>query len=126
MLKLNSVKIFEKFSLVKEFWSPYVIGELNGQYVKIAKVKGEFVWHSHKYEDEMFMVLKGQLSILVKNGRKVEIIVIKENEMYIVEKGIEHKPIANEECWIMLFEPKETKHTGEVDSELTNNEIRKI
>lgn len=125
-MKLESIKLNEKFSLIKDYWSPYVIGELNGQYVKIVKVKGEFVWHNHKNEDEMFMVIKGELSILIKKDKKIEIIVIKENELYIVEKGIEHKPIANDECWIMLFEPKETKHTGEVESELTNNDLQRL
>jgi len=126
MVKLNSIKLNEKFSLIKDFWTPYVIGELNGQYIKISKVKGEFVWHNHENEDEMFMVVKGELSILIKKDKKIEIIVIKENEIFIVEKGTEHKPIANDECWIMLFEPIETKHTGEVDSELTNNELQRL
>ena len=126
MVKLNSIKLNEKFSLIKDFWTSYVIGELNGQYIKISKVKGEFVWHNHENEDEMFMVVKGELSILIKKDKKIEIIVIKENEIFIVEKGTEHKPIANDECWIMLFEPIETKHTGEVDSELTNNELQRL
>ncbi len=126
MVKLNSIKLNEKFSLIKDFWTSYVIGELNGQYIKISKVKGEFVWHNHENEDEMFMVVKGELSILIKKDKKIEIIVIKENEIFIVERGTEHKPIANDECWIMLFEPIETKHTGEVDSELTNNELQRL
>lgn len=112
---MKKVNLAEKFSLFQEHWTPKIIGELNGQQVKIAKVKGEFVWHDHAEEDELFMVIKGELVIYLRE----EQITLQEGEIYIVPKGIEHKPFAAEECWILLFEPKQTEHTGNVDSELT-------
>lgn len=112
---MNSINLSEKFKLFNDHWSPKIIGELNNQQIKLAKVKGEFVWHDHKDEDELFYVVKGQLKIEFRD--KTEI--INEGEMLIVPRGVEHKPIAEEEVWLMLFEPKNIKHTGEVESEMT-------
>lgn len=112
---MKKINLEEKFGLFNEHWTPKIIGELNGQFVKIAKVKGEFVWHDHANEDELFMVVKGELTIQFEN----ETIHLKEGEIYIVPKGIRHKPIAENECWILLFEPKQTKHAGKEESELT-------
>jgi len=114
----GKINIKEKLSLFSDHWSPRIIGELNGQYVKLAKVKGEMVWHSHADEDEMFLILKGSLTLKFRDGE----VTINEGEMYIVPKGVEHLPIAEEECQLMLFEPKSTAHTGEVVSELTKND----
>ena len=114
---MKKVNLQEKFSLFTEHWSPKIIGELNGQQVKIAKIKGEFVWHDHTNEDELFMVIKGELNIQLKS----ETITLQEGEVYIVPKGVSHKPIAHEECWILLFEPKQINHTGKVISELTKD-----
>src|SRR4029079_9570942 len=105
---MNKINLAEKFSLFSEHWSPRIVGELNGQYVKLAKFKGEFVWHSHANEDELFLVIKGFLRIEFKEGA----ITLNEGEFYIVPKGVEHKPIADEEAHVMLLEPKSTEQTG--------------
>lgn len=115
ILHMEVINIQQKFSLFTDRWSPKIIGELNGQEIKIARVKGEFVWHNHHDEDELFFVIKGRLKIAFVD-KTVE---INEGEMLIVPKGVEHKPMAEEEVLLMLFEPKDTKHTGEVESELT-------
>ncbi len=113
---MNSIDIKQKFALFTETWTPKIIGELNGQYVKLAKVKNEFVWHSHEHEDELFMVFKGTLFMDFRDRTTV----VKEGEMIIVPKGVEHNPRTNdEEVWVLLFEPKTTAHTGNVEHERT-------
>lgn len=111
---MNKVNLAEKFNLFSEYWSPRIVGELNEQYVKLAKFKGEFVWHSHADEDELFLVIKGSLRIEFKEGA----VTLNEGEFYIVPKGVEHKPIADEEAHVMLLEPKSTEQTGGVESDL--------
>jgi len=115
---MEVIRLKEKFSLFSELWTPKIIGELNGQQVKIAKVKGEFVWHDHANEDELFMIIKGELKIQLEDKEEL----LKEGEIFIVPKGVQHKPHAEEECWILLFEPKQIKHTGEVKDQLTQEE----
>ena len=112
---MEVVNINEKFSLFNEHWSPKIIGQLNGQDVKLAKIEGEFVWHDHKNEDELFYIIKGTLKIEFRD----KVVTLKEGEMLIIPKGIEHKPIADEEVWVLLFEPSNIKHTGDVIHELT-------
>src|SRR6188768_2366545 len=112
---MTPVNLMEKFNLFNDLWSPKIIGELNGQEIKLAKVKGEFVWHHHRDEDELFFIIKGKLKIEFKH----ETVELEEGEMLIIPKGTEHKPIAEEEVWLMLFEPANTKHTGDVKHELT-------
>lgn len=112
------VNLKQKLSLFSEHWTPKIIGELNGQYVKLAKVKGEMVWHDHENEDELFYVIKGKLLLKLRDKD----IYLKEGDMYIVPKGVEHLPIAEDECHLLLFEPKSTAHTGEVESEMTVND----
>ena len=114
----------EEINLIneKDHWNPKIIAELNGQDIKLAKVKGEFVWHNHKNEDELFFIVKGTLKIKFSN----KIIELNEGEMLVVPKGIEHKPIAEEEVWLLLFEPSNTKHTGEVKSDLTVDNYERI
>lgn len=119
---MEVISLADKFALFTDHWSPKIVGELNGQEIKLAKVKGEFVWHSHKDEDELFFVVKGKLTIEFA-GKSVE---INEGEMLIVPKGVEHKPIAVEEVLLMLFEPKDIKHTGEVKSDLTVEKFDRI
>ncbi len=119
---MKVINIKEKFDLFNEHWTPKLIGELNGQSVKIAKVKGEFVWHNHKDEDELFYIIKGTLKIELEG----EMLTLREGDMTIIPRGVEHKPIAEEEVWLMLFEPTNTKHTGEVEHELTKKNIEKI
>jgi len=111
------VNISEKFSQFQEHWTPKIVGKLNGQLVKLAKLKGEFVWHSHEGEDELFMIHKGTLIMEFRD--RVE--VVKEGEMIVVPRGVEHFPRTenDEEVWVILFEPAETKHTGQVEHEKT-------
>ncbi len=119
---MNSINVNEKLGLINDLWKPRVIAELNGQQVKISKVKGEFVWHDHKDEDELFYILKGKM-IMEFRDRKVE---VNEGEMIVVPKGVEHRPVAEEEVWMMLFEPQNIKHTGNIKSDLTIDSYEKI
>ncbi len=119
---IKKINIDEKISLFKEYWNPKIIGELNGQHVKLAKLKGEFIWHKHDNEDEMFYVLKGCLKIEFEDYTKE----INENEIIIIPRGINHKPVAEKEVIIMLFEPASTINTGEFKNKLTRNNLEKI
>lgn len=112
---MSVINIQDKFDLFQDQWSPKKIGELNGQQILLAKIKGEFVFHKHDNEDELFLVKKGQLEMHLPN----EVVIINEGEFYIVPKGVEHKPVAKEEVHILLFEPLSTKHTGDVVADIT-------
>ena len=117
MKEIEPINIMSKFSLIKEEWNPKIIGELNGQFVKLCKLKGDFVWHSHQNEDELFMVIKGTLLIDFRDGRTVS---IKEGEVIIIPKGVEHRPHTNGELVLnLLFEPKSTLHTGNTETDMT-------
>jgi mannose-6-phosphate isomerase-like protein (cupin superfamily) len=119
--EIKSINISAKFSLFDKLWTPHIIGELNGQYVKLCKIKNDFVWHSHEHEDELFMVFKGTLLMDFRDGRTVE---VKEGEILIVPKGVEHRPHTNGEIvFNLLFEPKQTLHSGTVESEMTVKEL---
>ncbi|HYC04533.1 MAG TPA: cupin domain-containing protein [Azospirillaceae bacterium] len=107
-----------EFAEVTEHWSPRVVASMNGQYVKLAKVKGEFVWHDHAGEDELFIVQRGTLHIRYRDGGEV---VLRAGDFHVVPRGVEHQPYAPEECWLMLVEPAETKHTGDVETALTKS-----
>lgn len=109
--------IMKEFDAIEEYWSPKIIADINDSYVKIAKVKGEFVWHDHEKEDELFHVLKGTLIIKYEASE----VVLNENDMHVVPKGVKHFPMAKEETWIMLIEKKTTAHTGDVVSPLTKS-----
>lgn len=115
---MKKVNVLDKLDQFSDHWNPQIVGELNGQQVKLAKLKGEFIWHSHRDEDEMFFILKGTLKIEFRD-RTVE---LNENEFFIIPRGVEHKPVAIEEVHIMLFEPASTRHTGEASHDLTNND----
>jgi len=119
---MEVVNIKNKFNLFTEQWSPKIIGQLNGQDVKLAKLQGEFVWHDHKNEDELFYIIKGTLKIEFRD----KMITLHEGDMLIIPKGVEHKPIAEEEVWVLLFEPSNIKHTGDVEHELTKEKFEKI
>lgn len=119
---MNKINLAEKFNLFNEHWTPKILGELNGQHVKIAKLKGEFVWHSHQDEDELFFVIKGQLEIAFRD--RIEL--LNPGEFIIVPRGVEHKPIAKEEAEVLLFEPKGTLNTGNAGGELTQNNLESI
>jgi mannose-6-phosphate isomerase-like protein (cupin superfamily) len=119
---MDKINLLEKFNLFREYWSPKIIGELNGQQVKLVKFKGEFVFHQHDNEDELFMVIKGSFKMEYKN-KTVE---VKEGEVLIVSRGVEHKPVADEEVWVLLFEPASTLNTGNVINERTKKQLDTI
>ena len=124
MGKIEPINVMNKFSLFDEKWTPKIIGELNGQYVKLCKLKDDFVWHSHENEDELFMVFKGTLLIDFRDGRTVE---IKEGEILIIPKGVEHRPHTNGEIvFNLLFEPKTTQHTGDIETDMTVKKLEWI
>ena len=112
---MDKVNLEDKFSQFDGHWQPKIVGELNGQYVKLAKLKGEFVWHQHEAEDEMFMVIKGKLLIKLRDRD----IVLNPGEFFVIPCGVEHIPIAEEEVQVMLFEPKSVVNTGDVQDERT-------
>jgi mannose-6-phosphate isomerase-like protein (cupin superfamily) len=119
---MEKVNIFEKLSLFRDHWSPKIIGELNGQLVKAVKFKGPFDWHSHEVEDEMFLVVKGRFRMEFRQ-RSVE---IDEGEFIIVPRGVEHRPVAEEEAQVLLFEPASTLNTGNVRTEKTRETLDRI
>ncbi len=109
------INLQHKFSLFNEHWSPKVIAEMNDYQFKLVKVQGEFVWHDHPDTDEVFIVLAGSLAIEFRDGK----VTLNAGEMYVVPKGVEHRPVAEEECQIMIVEPKGVLNTGDAESELT-------
>ena len=119
---MQKVDLSEKLSLFNEYWQPKIVGELNGQYVKLAKLKGEFLWHSHENEDEMFMVIKGKLTIKLKDRD----IVLSEGQFFIIPRGVEHLPVADEEVHVMLFEPQSVLNTGDKKNERTVEKLEWI
>jgi mannose-6-phosphate isomerase-like protein (cupin superfamily) len=112
---MDKVNLKEKLALFSEHWSPRIVGELNGQHVKLAKLKGEFVWHHHENEDELFLVIKGRLLMRLRGTD----VVINEGEFFIVPRGVEHQPVAEKEVHVLLFEPATTLNTGNVRNERT-------
>ena len=108
VIQMTKVNLSEKFSRFDDLWNPKVVAELNGQHVKLAKIKGEFVWHTHDDADEMFLVIKGSMMIELRDQR----VTLNEGEFFVVPRGVEHRPIAVEEAHIMLFEPAGTVNTG--------------
>jgi mannose-6-phosphate isomerase-like protein (cupin superfamily) len=110
-----SINFHDKLQTFSEHWSPKIIAQMNDYHFKIVKVQGEFIWHDHPETDEVFIVLKGQLEIQFRDGS----IVLKEGEMFVVPKGVEHKPVAEQECHMLLVEPVGTVNTGDVVNERT-------
>lgn len=119
---MDKVNVREKLGLFSDHWNPRVVAELNGQHVKLVKFQGEFVWHDHADEDEMFLVIRGQFRMEFRD-RSVS---LSEGEFLVVPRGVEHRPVADEEVEVMLFEPAKIKHTGEVESDLTVREFQRI
>lgn len=107
---MEKINIAEKFTLFADYWNPKIVGELNGQEVKLVKVQGEFVWHQHEVEDELFLVIKGQLLLKFRDRE----VVLNEGEFLIIPHGVEHQPVAEAEVHLLLFEPKSTLNTGNV------------
>lgn len=119
---MEKVNLQNMFSLFSEHWSPKIVGELNGQQVKLVKFEGEFVWHKHEEEDELFFVVKGSFTMELRDKN----IVLNEGEFLVVPKGVEHRPVAEKEVWVMLFEPAATLNTGNVIDKKTKSELQKI
>ncbi len=109
------VNLAEKFALFSEHWSPKIVGEMNGQLVKLVKFQGEFIWHHHADEDEMFLVVKGEFDLHFRD----EVVHLEEGEFYIVPRGVEHKPVAVEEVQVLMVEPATTLNTGNVENDRT-------
>jgi mannose-6-phosphate isomerase-like protein (cupin superfamily) len=116
---MEKVNIAQKLSGIADYWNPHIAGELNGQQVKLVKFQGEFAWHHHESEDELFYVVKGSFDMYLKD----KIITINAGEFLIVPHGVEHKPVAKEEVEVMLFEPASTLNTGNVENEMTKREL---
>lgn len=119
---MNKVNIVEKLSLFTDHWNPRIVGELNGQLIKLVKFKGEFIWHKHEEEDEMFYVLSGKLRLEFRD-KDIE---INENEFLIVPMGVEHRPVAEKEVAVMLFEPDTTLNTGDKIGKLSRETLEEI
>jgi mannose-6-phosphate isomerase-like protein (cupin superfamily) len=116
--QIYAINLAEAFGTVTEHWSPKVVGQVNDQYVKVAKLKGELVWHKHDEEDELFQVFRGRLRIEFEGGKEV---VLEAGQFCVVPKGVLHNPVAEEECWIVLIETATTKHTGDVQTPRTKS-----
>jgi mannose-6-phosphate isomerase-like protein (cupin superfamily) len=114
-MEYSSINLQEKLFKFSEHWSPRIVAQLNDYHFKLAKVQGEFVWHDHPETDEVFLIIKGHLDIHFRDG----VVSLKEGEMFVVPKGVEHKPVAESECHIMLVEPAGTVNTGDVKSDRT-------
>ena len=119
---MNKVNLVQKFSLFQDYWSPKIVDELNDSYIKLVKFKGEFVWHHHETEDELFLVVKGKLLIKLRDRD----IWLQEGEFVIIPKGIDHLPIADEEAHVLLLEPKSTLNTGNTQNERTVSNLEQI
>ena len=119
---MNKINLKEKLSQFSDHWNPRLLAEMNGQHVKLAKFQGEFVWHSHEDEDELFMVLKGSFTMEFRDKS----VQLSEGEIIVIPKGVEHRPVAIEEVEVLLFEPATTVNTGETNSNLTQTKLDKI
>jgi len=117
LMPVETINLAQKFSLFTEQWSPKIVGEVNDSHVKLIKVKGEFVWHHHDHEDELFLVIKGRLTIKLED----KTLMINEGEFAIIPRGVEHCPVADEEAHILLLEPKSTVNTGNAPGERTKD-----
>lgn len=119
---VTKINLAEKLGRFHDHWSPKVVTELNDNHVLLAKVQGEFIWHQHAEEDEMFLVLEGELTIELRDGS----VTLGPGEMVVIPKGTEHRPVARQEVHLMLIEPKVTRHTGNVDSERTVHQYARV
>lgn len=123
---MHKVNIAEKFSKITEYWKPYIGAELNGQAVKFDKLKGPFVFHHHENEDELFLVVKGRFRMEFRDNGQERHEWIEEGEFIVVPRGVEHRPVADEECWLLLFEPASTLNTGNVVNERTISQLEHV
>ena len=124
---MEKINLQQKLSLIKDHWNPRIAGELNGQYIKLVKFKGPFTWHHHETEDELFMVVHGRFRMDYRDESNSEQSVwIEPGEMIIVPRGVEHCPVAEEECEVLLFEPASTLNTGNTENEFTRKTLDQI
>lgn len=119
---VTKINLAEKFNRFTDQWSPKIVADLNDSHVKLAKVRGEFVWHQHAEEDELFIVIEGELTIELRDGQ----ITLGPGELVVIPKGVEHRPVAREEVQLMLIEPKAIRHTGDVITDRTVHEYARI
>ena len=119
---MTKIRVAETFAAFTEHWSPRIIGELNGQHVKVVKARGDFIWHHHDDEDELFYVVKGRLTMRFRDREEV----LDPGDLIIVPRGVEHQPYAEEEVWVMLFEPASTLNTGNVRNERTVETLERL
>jgi len=119
---MEKINVREKLAMFSDHWNPRIVGELNGQHVKLTKFQGEFVWHDHAQEDEFFLVVRGTFRMDFRDRS----VTLNEGDFIIVPRGVEHRPVAEHEVEVMLFEPAQIKHTGDVESDLTVHEYQRI
>ncbi|MBI1756990.1 MAG: cupin domain-containing protein [Fimbriimonas ginsengisoli] len=119
---MEAINLTDKLALIHEHWSPKIVAELNGQLVKLVKFKGEFLWHHHEHEDELFMVVEGRIRMDFRDRE----VWVEQWELIVVPRGVEHRPVAEEEASVMLFEPATTLNTGNVRSERTHEKLERI
>jgi mannose-6-phosphate isomerase-like protein (cupin superfamily) len=119
---MHSINLLNKFSLFNDHWSPKIIAELNGQQVKLAKFQGPFTWHHHEQEDELFYVVKGSFVMEFRDRQ----VTLNEGELLVVPRGVEHRPVADEEVWVLLFEPAATLNTGNTENALTKHQLDRL
>ncbi len=121
-MSIQKVNVLDKFSQITDFWNPRIAGELNGQMIKLVKFQGEFVWHKHDDEDEMFFVVEGEFNMELRDRT----IMIRQNEFIIIPRGVEHRPVAPKEVSVILYEPASTLNTGDQRNQLTREKLEKI
>ncbi|MBM4249876.1 MAG: cupin domain-containing protein [Euryarchaeota archaeon] len=119
---MEKVNLLQKFERIREYWTPYIAAELNGQQVKLDKLRGKFVWHRHDREDELFLVVKGRFRMDLRDRQ----IMLEEGEFLVVPRGVEHRPVADQEAWVVLFEPASTFNTGNVENERSMRDLERI
>lgn len=123
---MDKINLNQKLNLIKEHWKPHIVGDLNNQQVKLVKFQGPFTWHHHDNEDELFLVVKGRFRMEYREGPSEQLMWLEAGEMVIVPRGVEHRPVADEEAHVLLFEPATTLNTGNVENELTVHELTRL
>lgn len=119
---MEAINLRDKLALIEGHWDPHVVAELNGQHVRLAKLEGEFIWHQHELEDELFLVLEGELEMELRDGA----VTVREGELLVVPRGVEHRPVARQEVQVLLFEPAGTVNTGTAGGERTLDQLKRI
>jgi len=123
---MHKINLAEKLSLIKDHWNPRIIGELNGQHLKLVKFQGPFTWHHHENEDEMFFVVKGRFRMDYRAAGEAHEEWVEAGEFIVVPRGVEHRPFAEEEAEVLLFEPASTLNTGNVENEFTKKNLQQM